>query len=668
MSRFSKRLVPVALLCAIGLLMGLSVAMASEDDPPYYASIGNDYIRYNIGYAGTIDFTIGETAYAYPVNGGFSAQTVIGDPTTSLDDNRDMMPRLTDDDTGIRSPFQRGAHYRLRIGGTNYMFGKDGSWTQVPTLFVPPSGIGFGKTGAFIEGKWVSGDASTAVTMNVSLVRDTVRQEFIFQNVTAASQKIGFAVAGDPPYIPDVFFAGIGELTYGKWFGPTAIPDYFEVYDNLTNPSLVARNTFVGQDASKPDYMAVGEGTTFVGAGDGDFDDGVLQLWLEPTVGNPTGGFTADPRIRFSAPGWMTVWKQRTVAAGASFKIVTYYGCGAANAAWTVKSSSGVVSQDSAVLAVQGPRTLKYDSTDFTSTTGLVPGEFTIKPYVFNLATDIGAFDLHDVSATIYLPKGLEMVPAPGNTATQEIGYVRHNTEMSAPGWTVRATGEVLGEIEYFVSAFDPVTGWNRSVSRKVLVPATTSTTIRKGWQLQSVPFSFDNPSIYSVFGRAPGQIFAQYWDATGTGRYRPLTNVVVGQGFWLFGSATGAGPVSIASDASLVGLSEGKQTQPVIIPVNAGWNLIANPFLYPVYWGQLLVYNKTENLVLPLDKAVAKNWLSLTLYSYNADKGSYEYLRSLSNQLMPYKGYWLRSRYSLQLIITPSVYPGSDVTVPLGG
>ncbi len=667
MSRFSKKYVPVALLCAIGVLLGMSAALASKDDPPLYTTIGNEYIRYNIGYGGTIDFKVGDTSYSYPVNGGFSAQTVVGDPTTSLDDNKNMMPRLTDADTFITSPYQRGAHYRLRIGSTNYMFGQSGTWTEYPTLFVPPSGIGYGKTGAFIEGKWTSSDATIAVTMNVGLVRDTIRQEFTFQNVSTTTQKVGFAMVGEPPYVPDVFLPGIGQLTYGKWFGPTAIPDVLELFDNLTTPALVARNTFTGQDASKPDYMAVGESSTFVSTGDGDFPDATLQLWLEPTTGNPTGGFTADPRIRFTLPGWMIVWKQRNVAAGASFKIVTYYGCGAANTAWTVKNAS-VVTQDSAALAVQGPRTLKYDTTDITSTTGLAPNQFTIKPYVYNLATDIGAFDLHDVTATIYLPKGLEMVSLPGNTATQEIGYVPSNTEMSGSGWTVRATGEVLGDIEYFVSAYDSVTGWNRSVSRKVLVPATTSTTIKSGWQLQSVPFSFDNSNIYNVFGKSPGQIFAQYWDPTGAGKYRSLTNVVTGQGFWLFGSKTGAGSVSIASDASLVGLSDGKQTQPVIIPVSAGWNLVANPFLYPVYWGQLLVYNKTENLVLPLDKAVAKNWLSLTLYSYNADKGAYEYLRTLSSQLMPYKSYWLRSRFSLQLIITPSVYPGSDVTVPIGG
>lgn len=661
-----NRIMPIALLCAIGVLSTMSV-VASEADPPLTTSIGNEYIRYSIGYGGTIDFTIDDVAFTFPVNGGFTAQAVAGDPTTAVDNNRNMLPRLTDEETSIRSPFQRGAHYRVRVGSTNFMFGKDGTWTQVPTLFVPPSGIGLGKTGAFIEGKWTSGDGTTAVTMNVSLVRDTIRQEFLFRNISAASQRVGFAVAGEPPYVSRIFVPGVGRLTFGKWFGPTAISEVFEVFDNLANPALVSRQTFIGQDASKPDYMAVGEGSTFVSAGDGDFPDDVLQLWLEPTAGNPTGGFNPDPRVQFTVPGSMIVWKQRNLAAGASFKIVTYYGAGAANAAWTVKSATAV-SRDSAALAVQGPRALKYDTTGIPSATGLSPDTFNIKPYVYNLATDVGAFDLHDVSATIFLPAGLELVAAPGNTATQNIGFVRNNTERSAPGWSVRATGLVLGEIEYFVSASDPITGWNRTVSRKILVPATTSTIIKPGWQLTGVPFSFDNNDIFHVFGRAPGQIFAQTWDPTGSGRYRTLTRVVPGQGFWLFGAPTGTGPATMASDSSPVGVSGGKQTLPVIVPVSPGFNLISNPFLYPVYWGQVQVYNRVENEVLPLDQAVARNWLSLTLYSYNTDRGTYDFLRTLSSQLMPYRGYWVRSRLALQLIMTPSVYPGSDVTVPAGG
>ena len=127
-----------------------------------------------------------------------------------------------------------------------------------------------------------------------------------------------------------------------------------------------------------------------------------------------------------------------------------------------------------------------------TTGTGLTPDTFTIKAYVYNLDTDPGPYDLQDVSAFLFLPKGLELDPT--SDAQQQIGPVSINSEAAPVEWTVHATGDYVGELQYYVSARD-TSGWQQIVSRKIMVPAVKHTMVTGGFQMVSIPFTANEPT-----------------------------------------------------------------------------------------------------------------------------------------------------------------------------
>ena len=86
------------------------------------------------------------------------------------------------------------------------------------------------------------------------------------------------------------------------------------------------------------------------------------------------------------------------------------------------------------------------------------------------------------------------------------------------------------------------------------------------------------------------------------------------------------------------------KQVSPVFVEIKPGWNLVGNPYVYPVYWGQVQVYNKTLNQAVTLEKAIANGWISGTIFNWNTEKNAYDNLTGLDTPVEPWKGYWIRA------------------------
>jgi hypothetical protein len=318
-------------------------------------------------------------------------------------------------------------------------------------------------------------------------------------------------------------------------------------------------------------------------------------------------------------------------------------------------------------LAVQGPRSVRYDSANGTS--GLDGQPFNIKAYVYNLATDAGPYDLEDVRTTLYLPPGLVLDSTTAQNAEQSIGDVPVNTESSAVIWSVRATGDYSGELEYYVIA-RAASGWQQIVSRKIMVPATKKSVFRSGYQMMHVPFTFNNPAPEHAFGLPRGSFGAKYYD-TASQTYQPVTQLKPGQAFWMYvGSVTSGATLSfdLAADAAIVGNQSGTQIDEQDIDLEPGWNLVGIPFVYPVYWGQVLVWNKVDNTTVSLDEAVTNRWLSKTVFTWIPESRTYDSFKDNDRLLLPWRGYWVRANSAVTLVIRPSVPPGSGVTANSDG
>lgn len=85
---------------------------------------------------------------------------------------------------------------------------------------------------------------------------------------------------------------------------------------------------------------------------------------------------------------------------------------------------------------------------------------------------------------------------------------------------------------------------------------------------------------------------------------------------------------------------------QPFNIPLNAGWNMIGNPFLFDIDWTKVkVVYN---GQTLSQQQAVAQGLIAPALWGYVS--GSYV----LDFRLVTWRGYWVRAYQNVTLRIDP--------------
>ncbi len=655
------------LLCVALILISIGVAKAEPvvidlSIDAAKADITNEYVGASVGISGDVTFEYpGGRTETYDIPGRWSAYIISGDPKTSVDDNGNIIF------VGDEWPCGVFGTFRVKIDDLAPRFVGDpetGGWQKIPITYeFPRVGMGEGNAGPYMESIWrivesgegASVDVSTKI--RVSLVRDLVRFEITQTNNGNVAANVGFEIFGDVEVSEETslidieYVPGQGRLYsaldtsrgYGQLWEPGEVPDYFRFFDDMSDPGVTTLNIVDKHDATRPDYLAIGE----------FLDLSPYGIWL-PEDYNP------DPLAPVYDFSWLLCWKQQSVPPKGSRTIVTYYGIGPASSEWTYKSGSRLV-HDSAVLAVQTPRSVGFDYTP-AGDDGFNPGNFDVDAYVYNLSTDPGPFVLRDVDVSIYLPEGLELV-SPMN-ATQTIGSIPSATEATPITWTVKPTGEKAGALELYVIARDNETGWQQIVRRNVYVPAAKRSNFRPNWQLVSVPFTFNDPDITRIFsGVGSGNIFAQYYDAE-SNRYRELEQVSPGQAFWvnLPGITSGTQLLSLADDARIVGEQNQKQLLDYSIELKKGWNLVGNPFVYPVYWGQLLVYNESANLTVNMETAVENNWISKTIYKWNAEKNGYDSLKDTDTQLVPWVGHWVRAKRPITLYFRPPIYPEADV------
>ncbi len=687
------------------------------------ATVENEYIQCNVGQAGTMhmyaecddaddggnksfrgDKVPDSSTHDWAVSGRYGVVAVGGDPDVPADDDRPLTFM------GMY-PCHYFGYWKLRIGTDMRMIGDGatGSWYQEnlwspemgPTLYsVPPPDLlnkepSLGRTGPFIRAIWrtTGGNGSTIlVEIRVHLVRDMVRFEYRITNKGTVSENVGFCQngdveVGDPMYSMAgnggvygpydnsnyAYVAGTGAAQpFGKGramqFTGQSVPDMFRVYDDVTTPTNVTTNILGLEDATRPDYVAIGE-----------YNDLFHKDMWPPT------DYVPDNMHTILDMCWVLCWNQKPLAPNATRTLVTYYGVGAATTRWTYLVGK-TPTRDAAALAVQAPQSLKYNSTNTIYPEpefGHNGNAFAVKAWVYNLATDPGPYDPRDVTATIHLPAGLYLPDydhdgVADNEPTKEIGMVPLNTEAIPVEWVVYATGERAGELPIYVTAVDSDqygVYWQQSVTRTITVPAVKRSQFFYGWQLMSVPFTFSNPTVSfatgNVLGLKPGTFSAQYWNGYNN---VPLTKFTPGQGFWmkkLKDGPTWQHPQTFyAPDGLIVGEAEGtgRQVLEQRIKLNRGWNMIGNPFVYPLYWGQVLVWYANSNVTVPMQEAVSKGWLDSTLFAWNTDKWDYDILRDVDAMLVPWQGYWVNARYPVTLIIRPPVLPSGDVTANPGG
>ena len=643
-------------------------------------NIENDYIGLSIGVSGTIDGDIGHTQISNqpPVAGRFAIYTTGGDPTVPEDDYSDMIwaPAMgvpgdkwgaleiqVDgyDDEGLHvwANFEEGGAYSGIWGSET-----DGVWDVAPHRRTDKHN--------FIYGSWypVSSDLGlipVRCEQSARIMHETVRFEWTFTNEDIRDHYIGAKVYGD---------VVTGLIDGGTWgtqksvasvpgfplieektllSGSYEIPDFIEFFNSARDPIWSVRASFKGNGATMPDKVGV----------DDWFGSVTTSAWtyhynpLAPQDGML--GWTYEPLSHhyISDIAYGAIWKPRRVSPGQSRKIVHYIGLAACTADLAKPSENDI----QYAAAVQGPRCLKYYTDE--NQQKVYPDPFIITAYLENLERSM---DFQNASFTLILPPGLALDESENNHYTKTLTTVPAASEKSV-SWKVKTTGTPRGIMNYSV-VFSAYPAVGTTVTRTINIPATSQQPLSWRWQMISVPFETSNTLVEDVLG------IPSDWERGTSGdlkdwalvEYHPewsgnkwdwnVSTLEPGKGYWLYL----ARPHVATIPEGMYRAREWEGTQGSLIPLQQGWNLVGNPYIYAVTFGEIKFYHRNYG-VIGWGEAVSKRFIGGTVFSWNTAFQRWDMMTRRSAQMKPWQGYWLKVYTpDLVMIITPSAQIGAAI------
>jgi hypothetical protein len=379
--------------------------------------------------------------------GNVTMGTLIGDPNNPNDDNKRLLYGHPNSTTGYTT---------LRVDGAD---------------FANNSGL------TLVDGPTTAGDVNTTVwenagvrlTQRLRIVTgtttgraDTMAIEDTYENIDSAAHDVGLRIFldtqlgsndGSPFQIP-----GIGGVTTETELFGAAIPQSFQVFDDLANPEIIALGTLSGGSATPPDRAIWGSWPSMVG--------NIYDYTIDPTR-----SLTGDSAIAY-------YWNPITLQPGQTRTIITYYGLG------SVTTSTGPL-----VLGLTAPSQLDIIGGTYS------PNPFTVSGFIDNSIS--GTPDAQDVMAELILPAGLELVA--GQTNPQNLGTLGFGQNTSV-NWQVRATGSPTGNLTMTLRVTTSnLTPGIQTVTRDILIPVLGA----------------GNPVITEIRDAGNGNLFLR-WNFTG--------------------------------------------------------------------------------------------------------------------------------------------------------
>ncbi|WP_438448068.1 DUF6531 domain-containing protein [Gorillibacterium sp. sgz5001074] len=291
--------------------------------------------------------------YAVASNGRFTMGTTGGNPANPNDNGMNML---------YGHPSPSTSYTTIRLDGTNVVF------SGTPR---------FDQNGMTSTAELQNGDVS--IKQVLSLVKngatdreDTVQIKYILTNKGSASHSAGVRVMLDtmlggndaaPFRIP-----GIGAVTNELELTGDHVPEYWQAFDSLTNPSVISQGTLTGSSVNKPDK---------------------IQFTNWRRVYDTAWGYTVNPGLSNGDSAVNVIWEPETLQAGETQEYVTYYGL------------SEFTQDLKPPLAVS----LTGASSVATAENSYMPNPFTVTAYIMNN----GAATANQVRAGIILPDGLSL-------------------------------------------------------------------------------------------------------------------------------------------------------------------------------------------------------------------------------------------------------------------
>ena len=270
---------------------------------------------------------------------------------------------------------------------------------------------------------------------------DVLKLEYTYTNTDTISHDVGCHIFFDT-MIGENDFApfrvpGVGDITTGTIFEGKNVPMYWQAFDELENPSVIAQGRFYKEKANAPDKVIFGS-----------YSDLNYSWSEEVNVGEDNG----DSAVAM-------FWNERPLAPGESITFTTYYGL-------------SDLTQDlngDLTLSVTGDKfagQIDYDENTYLPTYN----DVIFTAYAKN-TTDS---DIKNVVAKIDLPEGFSLINEPGNTQVKTVDSIS-SEEIKQFDWKVKIDPSKVEELrKYDINVSlnaDNVDG--KTLNRSITIPET---------------------------------------------------------------------------------------------------------------------------------------------------------------------------------------------------
>jgi hypothetical protein len=413
-------------------------------------------------------------------------------------------------------------------------------------------------------------------------------------------------------------------------------------------------------DGTQASEVVVGNGFFLLGnpdGGDGDMPDVILP----------------DNFIPANLTGYIQKFNPISLGTNSARVVTQYF-----RNSWGQSNYSGLTqvapggSGTGYTATVDAPRLVSTDTDEAaTETNGLFKNPFIIRAILDNVGGfgDVNnGLPQNQIAVTLTLPTGLNFVGFPPSTRSRTLNMATVNIiQLGSVDFNVEADGIENGDLPYSVR-FSAVPGGVKTVNGTVRIAAT------KRYRLLDVggaptangittPFIFNDSSWETVLGLvSPTEFQAFAWNPQLKG-YVISTSAARGHGVFIVNNTGNEISSPLGGDPQTppgTTPNPGDNTATYIIQLKSGWNLIGNPFNYPITLGQLTAA-VTGGTSGSWQDAVNAGAVNSTLAYWNVPTQSYRYVTGNSAQIMPNIAYWVfvRTAADVTLGFPPVFSPG---------
>lgn len=375
--------------------------------------------------------------------------------------------------------------------------------------------------------------------------------------------------------------------------------------------------------------------------------------------GDPTGLVTEND-ILVGAPSTLQRFPAKTVTPQ-TYRDITHY----IRSNW----SQGFYLDPYSML-IDAPSVLNFQS----ATTGEThsPNPFTVGAWLDNQYADIDKeIDMNSIRFTLDLPAGMSFDPSdPDYSKALKDPVTGHwklvktlpkilANDLGNVTWQVQSDGTTYGELPVSLTA-EPIPGPARTITKTIRVAAKPTYSFTPGANLVTVPYKLGDNSLDHTLGLLAGRDYVAYsWDPVVRG-YVPTTTAQRGLAFWLLPTTGDLGQITLNN----ADYQPDSDTGGLLISLSKGWNLIGNPYNYPIRLGQIVgVAEDTPENALTWAQLVQNGFVNSSLSYWQADSalpdgGSYQFIGGVDAYMEPHVGYWVFvNTYGAVRLQFPPVY-----------